>query len=296
MKATLFCIWLVLLLHACDTKKEQPMNRNETVTDTAPAMKSGTAAVNGINMYYEIYGAGSPLVLIHGGGSTIHTSFGRVIPALAKNRQVIALELQAHGRTSDRDQPETFEQDADDVAALLHELKISKADFFGFSNGGTTTMRIATRHPELVGKIIVGSAIYKRSGMPAGFWEAINQVTLKDMPQQLSDAYLEVTPDSTGLNRMFEKDRNRMIGFTDWNASDLQAIKAPTLIICGDQDVVLPEHAVEMHRLIAGSRLVILPGLHGAYMGEITTVKNDSVKSYYVTTLIDEFLNRKTRE
>jgi pimeloyl-ACP methyl ester carboxylesterase len=98
-------------------------------------------------MYYEIYGKGKPLVLIHGGGSTIQTTFGRVIPKLALHRKLIATELQAHGRTSDRDNELSFEQDADDVATLLKNLNIHRADFFGFSNGGTTALQIAIRHP-----------------------------------------------------------------------------------------------------------------------------------------------------
>src|SRR5713226_6395711 len=109
---------------------------------------SGYAPINGLDMYYEIYGAGAmPLVLIHGGGSTIETTFGNILPLLSDYGKVIAVELQAHGRTNDRDAPESFEQDADDVAALLHYLKVDKANFLGFSNGGTTTMQIAISHP-----------------------------------------------------------------------------------------------------------------------------------------------------
>src|SRR5690606_13949408 len=111
--------------------------------------KNGYSDVNGLSMYYEIHGQGKPIVLVHGGGSTIETNFEKVIPLLAKNRQVIALELQAHGRTNDRNADLSFEQDADDVATLLKNLKINKADFFGFSNGGTTTLQLAIRHPEL---------------------------------------------------------------------------------------------------------------------------------------------------
>src|SRR4051812_31666728 len=97
---------------------------------------SGFFHVNGIEMYYEIYGEGEPLVLIHGGGSSIHVTFGKIIPELAKHRKVIGLDLQAHGRSTDRGTPSSFEQDADDVAACLRQANISKADFFGFSNGG----------------------------------------------------------------------------------------------------------------------------------------------------------------
>lgn len=108
------------------------------------------AKINGINMYYEVHGEGSPLVLIHGGGSTLHTTFGRIMPLLAKKYKVIGVELQAHGHTTDRNAPETFEQDADDVAELLKQLNIPQADIFGFSNGGNTAMKLAMRHPQCV--------------------------------------------------------------------------------------------------------------------------------------------------
>jgi pimeloyl-ACP methyl ester carboxylesterase len=125
------------------------------------AKSNGYSEVNGIKMYYEIYGQGKPLVLIHGGGLTIETTFGRVIPMLAKKYKVIAMDLQAHGRTSDRAAPESFEQDADDVVTLLKNLNIPKTYFFGFSNGGTTAVQIAIRHPEIVDKIILG--VYEAS-------------------------------------------------------------------------------------------------------------------------------------
>src|SRR3982751_4239069 len=105
-------------------------------------MSTGNYAdVNGIKMYYEIHGEGKPLVLIHGGGSTIRSNWGNIMPLFAKQYKVIAVELQAHGHTGDRDAPETFAQDADDVAALLNQLNISKASILGFSNGGSTTMQ-----------------------------------------------------------------------------------------------------------------------------------------------------------
>ncbi|MDB5288468.1 MAG: alpha/beta hydrolase, partial [Mucilaginibacter sp.] len=112
------------------------------------------ANVNGIKMYYEIQGTGSPLVLVHGGGSTIKTNFSRIMPVLAKTHKVIAVELQAHGHTNDRDAPETFVQDADDIAQLLTQLNIPKADILGFSNGGQTCLEMGLRHPDKVRKLI----------------------------------------------------------------------------------------------------------------------------------------------
>ncbi len=101
------------------------------------------AKVNGLNLYYEVHGDGNPLVLIHGGGSTIQTTFGRVINDLSIKHKVIAVEMQAHGHTADIDRPLSFEQDADDIAELLRHLKIDKADIFGFSNGASTTLQFA---------------------------------------------------------------------------------------------------------------------------------------------------------
>ena len=152
------------------------------IVTTAQVMaqaKGQYANVNGISMYYEIHGSGSPLILLHGGGSTIYTSFGSILPELAKTHQVIAIELQAHGHTGDRDAPETFKQDADDVAELLRQLNISKADILGFSNGGQTTLELAIKHPDKVRKIVVASAFYKRDGTPAGFWDGFEHASLK---------------------------------------------------------------------------------------------------------------------
>src|SRR4051812_15211364 len=135
------------------------------------SFKNGYSDVNGLKLYYEVYGPGKPLLLLHGGGSTIQTSFGKIIPLLSKNRQIIAVELQAHGRTHDRDTPLTFEQDADDVAALLDNLHIAKTDILGFSNGGHTAIEIVLRHPDIVNKLILCSAFYKRNGVAPQFWE-----------------------------------------------------------------------------------------------------------------------------
>ena len=252
---------------------------------------SGYSDVNGLKMYYEIYGNGKPLVLIHGGGSTIETSFGRVIPQLAKNRQVIAVELQAHGRTSDRNADLSFEQDADDVATLVKNLDLVKADFFGFSNGGTTAIQIALRHPEIVRKLILGSALSKRNGIPPPFWDFMNHAHLDNMPEQLKEAYLEVAPDKSGLQTMHDRDVKRMVNFKDIPDEKIKLVKAPTLIIVGDKDVITPEHAVEMHRLIDNSRLAIIPGLHGEYMGEITTLKKDYRETEFITPMIETFLD-----
>jgi pimeloyl-ACP methyl ester carboxylesterase len=164
-------------------------------------------------------------------------------------------------------------------------------DFFGFSNGGNTTMQIAIRYPNLVRKIILGSAFFKRDGMYQQFWESLNRSTLKDMPQLLKDAYKKVAPDSNDLIKMYEKDVKRMVEFKDWKANDIHSINAPALIIIGDEDVVRPEHAVEIFRLIPHARLSMLPGIHGAYIGEVTTGNEHSKIPDLAVSIIEEFLN-----
>ena len=284
-------VCLTTILCAC-RPDNQPMDTNSKADSSvvvAPSFESGYSEVNGIKMYYEIYGEGKPFVLIHGGGSTIQTSFGRIIPLLAKNRKVIGVELQAHGRTGDRNSPISFEQDADDVNGLLKNLNIDKADILGFSNGGNTTMQLAIRHPEVVNRIIVASAFYKRDGMFPGFWDFMEKGTIEDMPTTLKEEFLKVTPDSAKLQNLFEKSSKRMLEFKDWDDEQLRSIKAKTLIVAGDKDVATPEHYVAMYRLIPDCQLMVIPGGHGKFMGEIDFPNTErNVESFVL--LIEEFL------
>lgn len=253
------------------------------------------AAVNGLKMYYEIHGKGEPLVLLHGGGSTITSTFGRILPELSKTQQVIAIELQAHGRTRDIDRPLSFEQDADDVAELLKQLKIQKANIMGFSNGGTTSLQIAIRHPEIVNKLILASTLYKRDGMPGGFFEGMAQATFESMPQPLKDAYLKVNPDPKGLLAMFHRDVARMVSFKDIRQQDIQAIQVPALVINGDAEVIRAEHALELARALPHAQLAILPGGHGEYIGEICQ-NQDSKLPKMVTGMIETFLYNSQKQ
>jgi pimeloyl-ACP methyl ester carboxylesterase len=254
---------------------------------------TGYAPVNGIRMYYEIHGQGKPLVLIHGGGSTIQTTFGKTLPLFAQHWQVIALELQAHGHTSDRDTGESFQQDAADVVALLEYLKIKKAYFVGFSNGAHTVMQIAISYPALVHKLVLISTFYKRDGTVPGFFDGLQSATLDNMPAPLKSDYLRINGDQKGLQAMFNKDRNRMLQFKDWSDEELNSIQAPTLVIAGDHDVVTPEHAALMCRVISNARLMILPGNHGSFIGEACTAEPASRMPGITVAAIEEFLNRQ---
>src|SRR5438046_9097505 len=135
---------------------------------------------------------------------------------LAERYQIIAMELQAHVHTKDRDTPETFEQDASDVAELLNYLNISKADVFGFSNGGHTAMQMGISHRQKVNKLILASAFYRRDGVVGGFFEGLENANLANMPAPLKETYLQIRNDTISLQRMFDKDRARMLQFADW--------------------------------------------------------------------------------
>ena len=257
----------------------------------AAPVQTGYAPVNGLQMYYEIHGrTGEPLVLIHGGGSTIESNWARVLPLLAKAHRVIAIEEQGHGHTKAIDRPFTFENTADDIAALLDHLRIDKADLFGFSNGGQIALRVADRHPEKVRRLVIASAPFRRDGMAPGFWEGLQNATLAQMPQALQDADRKINPDPKHLEALFLQDSRRMNAFQDWPAKDLESIAAPALVIVGDQDVVTPEHALKMRNLLQHARLVVLPANHGSYLGEAASSDRPSRIPELTVVLVEEFL------
>jgi pimeloyl-ACP methyl ester carboxylesterase len=198
--------------------------------------------------------------------------------------------MQAHGHTPDIDRPLSFKQDADDIAELLKQLKIEKADIFGFSNGASTTLELAIRHPDVVNKIVVASTFFKKEGAQPWFWDFMAKATFEGMPQPLKDAFLKINPDTNALHRMYERDVTRMQSFPDIPEELMKTIKAPAYIMIGDADVVRPEHAVEMYRLLPRSRLTIFPGGHGDYIGEITT-RQDTILITATVSMIEKFLS-----
>src|SRR5690349_16430113 len=174
---------------------------------TSSASQTGYAPVNGLNMYYEIHGSGGqPLVLLHGAFSAIGTSFDAVLPGLAKTRQVIAFEMQAHGRTADIDRPLSMEQMADDTAAALHQLGIVKADFFGYSMGAGIALQVAIRHPEIVRKLVLASVSYTMSGLHPGLMDGLAEMKPEMMVgSPWHDEYLHIAPNPEHFARLFAK-------------------------------------------------------------------------------------------
>ena len=236
-------------------------------------VKDGYVSVNDLEMYYEIHGNGQPLVLLHGAFSAIGTSFGALLPELAKTRQVIGFELQAHGHTADIDRPLSLELMADDVAAAIKELGYGTADVFGYSMGAGVALRVAIRHPEVVRKLILASVTYTFSGIQPGLMENLGNMTPEMMHgSQWHEEYMRISPHPEYFPKLFAKKTEMDRQTKDIPSETIQAIKSPTLLIIGDSDLVQPEHAVEMFRLLGGgifgdtpaglpdSQLAILPG------------------------------------
>jgi pimeloyl-ACP methyl ester carboxylesterase len=230
------------------------------------------ANVNGLNMYYEIHGAGRPLLLLHGGFMTVN-ALGPLLPALARTRQVIAVELEGHGHTGDLDRPLHAGQMAEDVAGLVGQLGIGQADFVGYSLGGMAALRIAVRHPELVRKLVLVSTSYGNSGfypsIVAG-WPGITPEGFAGSPMEQD--YLRTAPHPEHWPVFVDKMKHLLMDFEGWPASDIRSIAAPTLLVLGDADIIRPEFALEMFRLLGGARedggmggvpnaqLAVLPG------------------------------------
>jgi pimeloyl-ACP methyl ester carboxylesterase len=228
---------------------------------------------------------------LHGGGSSIEVTYGRILPFLARHRKLIAVDEQGHGRTTDRDAPVRFASSADDVSALLERLEIQRADVMGFSNGASVALQLALRHPQQVRKLIFASSMTKRSGAAPQFWQFMANATFADMPQPLKDAFLKVNPDPQKLRTMHDKDLERMQHFVETSDAEVRSVKAPTLVLLGDHDVPTPEHGIELTRLFPQAQLLILPGGHGDYLGELIMAKPGTRYPELTAGLISEFLD-----
>ena len=241
------------------------------------------ADVNGIKLHYEIHGTGRPLILLHGGlGAT--EMFGPNLPALAKGRQVIGVDLQGHGRTADVDRPLSAELMAGDIAALIKHLKLERPDVMGYSLGGGVAFFVALRHPELVGSLVIVSTPFRRDAFYPDILAQQGHVTaeaaegMKQTP--MYELYARLAPRVEDWPRLLQKIGESMALDFDFT-KDVARIKARTMIVAGDADIFPPAHAVEVFGLLGGgkqdggwdgsgrpkSRLAILPGVTHYAMG-----------------------------
>ena len=258
--------------------------------------RQGYADNGGLRMYYEVHGEAqtgrAPLLLIPGGGSTIQTNFSSIIPFLSERRLVIAVDEEGHGRTAPTERPLTAENSAGDVLAVLDQLHLDAVDVLGFSAGGHTALALAMQHPFRVRRLVAASTFFSRDAVPDEFWEGMKAATLDDMPAVYQDADRSINPEPGHLERLFELDRQRILGFPGWTDEELGRITAPTLVLCADKDVVSPEHAVRMSRAIPGARLLIVPGGHGDYLGELAASDGDLQAMHATLPFLKRFLDR----
>jgi pimeloyl-ACP methyl ester carboxylesterase len=232
---------------------------------TTDTRRTGYADVNGLHMYYELHGDGSPLVLLHGGMLTIDLNFAGLIPTLARRHLVIGVELQGHGRTANIDRPLTPAASAADVVALLDHLGIERAHVLGHSMGAAVALELAVSHADRVRSVVPISASVRAEGMHEDLTDPAKMATSDRMPTAedfaaFRAAYLELSPHPDQFDDFLASLSSSQADLEGWTDEQLAGITAPVLLVQGDRDFVTIEHAGLMQRLIPGARLAVLPG------------------------------------
>jgi len=231
------------------------------------------ASVNGLDMYYEIHGAGSPLVLLHGALSTIDIDFGRILPPLAETREVIAIEQQAHGRTNDFHSPLSVRQMAADTAALLESIGVRQADFLGYSMGAGIALQVAVQYPALVRRLVVVGGTYDSEGFHPGVLAGIKALAGdEEADSMFQEAYSKTAPDPDNWPALIDKVKQLDRTMPTWSPVAIQSIRAPSLFITGESGVSRSDFVPNMVRLEDGdavaeatdlteAQVAMLPGI-----------------------------------
>ncbi|MGI8881502.1 MAG: alpha/beta fold hydrolase [Jatrophihabitans sp.] len=250
---------------------------------------SGYADVNGLHLYYETYGTGSPLVLLHGGMLTIDLNFAKLIPTLAVKHQVIGVELQGHGRTADIERAFTPANSASDVIALLDILGIERTHVLGHSMGAAVTLELGVNHADRVLARVPISASVRPDGMHEDLSDPAGQATSTRMPTsqdfaEFAEAYQRLSPHPEHFDEFLSSLSASAADLQGWTDEQLAGITAPTLIVVGDHDFVTVEHAALMLELIPGSQLAVLPG---------TTHMQATRRADLLLPMLDTFLDQQ---
>jgi pimeloyl-ACP methyl ester carboxylesterase len=228
-------------------------------------MTGAYAPLGQLSLYYEVHGSGTPLIMIPGGMLTIDLGFGALIPRLAADRQVIALEQQGHGRTGDIDRSMALANLAGDVVGLLDHLGLERADVLGFSLGGLTALETAVRYPARVDRLVVASAHTRADGYHDEIFDPARWATSTRMPTEadfaaMLEAYDRLAPAGTTFEGTNAKVQPVVTAEENWSAEELAGVAARTLVMIGDHDFVTVEHAERTRRLIPDARLAVVPG------------------------------------
>ena len=289
-------VFLALLI-SCqqETKDRKNQTASAKSTSDGKALKpseSGYAEVNGLKMYYEVYGEGKPLVLLHGAYMTIPLNWSEIIP-MFKGRKIIVAEMQGHGRTRDIDRKISYEAMADDVSGLLKHLKIDRADILGYSMGGGIAFQLAVRHPEQVRRLIVLSGSYAHDG----WWPDVETSFSTINAEVFKGSPIEKQYDSLGNDpKHFPEFVKKVISIDlepyDWSR-DVKNIKAPLFMAIGDADGIQYEHALDLFRALGGGKMGDIHGLPQSRLAIIpgTTHIGMMYRMDWLVPMIDDFLD-----
>ncbi|WP_326557296.1 alpha/beta fold hydrolase [Micromonospora sp. NBC_01796] len=249
-----------------------------------------------MEIYFEDHGTGPgrPLILVPAALSGIRTSYGVLMPLLAKRRRVVAIELPGHGRTPDCDGPYTVEGFAAEVVHLLDRLGLPQADVLGWGLGAAVALRVGTHHPARAGRLVLASSTFDRGGLHPGLLDGAQRLRPEHLyGSELHEEYLRTAPDRAGWDRLVTKMAVLDAHPPEWTPAQIRALRVPALVVVGDADIVRPEHAVRMFRLLGGGvpgdvcglprcRLAILPG---------TTHASLPQRAALLAPLVEEFLD-----
>lgn len=296
----LLYIFLVAMLISCEQRPKDGKDLSATAKDSVANKRilltdSGYAAVNGLKMYYEVYGQGKPIVLLHGSYMNIPLNWSHIIPLLAKDRKVIVAEMQGHGRTRDIAREFSYEGMADDVSGLLKHLRVDSADILGYSMGAGVAFQFAIRHPEQVRRLVILSGTYAYNG----WWPEVEASFASITPEMFKGTAIQKQYDSLGNDpALFPEYVRKVISIDlkpyDWSAA-AKKIQAPLFMAIGDADGVRYEHALELFRAKGGgkmgdlhglpkSRLAIIPGT--THIGMMQKQRTD-----WLIQMITDFLD-----
>jgi pimeloyl-ACP methyl ester carboxylesterase len=283
---------------SCQPQQKENLSTKTMSKDTIASQsikpgESGFAAVNGLQLYYEVYGSGKPLVLLHGSFMTIPLNWSQWIPLLAKDRKVIVAEMQGHGRTRDTDREIRYEGMADDVSGLLKHLKLDSADILGYSMGGGIAFQAAVRHPEQVRRLVVLSGAYTHDG----WWPEVEASWATFKPEMfdgtpIKEQYEHFGNDPAHFPEFVKKVISIDMKPYDWSR-EVENIKAPLFMAIGDADGVRYEHALELFRAHGGGKMGDLHGLPKSRLAIIpgTTHIGMMKRTDWLVPMITDFLD-----
>lgn len=256
---------LILTSLVVECSKENTVNAprpgdDNPIKEIPDRPKGEYKMVNGIKMYFETFGEGEPLLLLHGGSASIESWFNQ-IPELRKRYRVIAPDSRAHGRTQDSTNALSYKLMASDFSELLKDLGVTNAIVVGWSDGGVIGLELAMTQPALVKKLVTIGTNFRSDGMADEFKQGVSASGPDDHPQFLVEGYKALSPDGPDhWPVVFGKLKNMWQTEPNYSPEELKRIQCPTLVMVGDHDIVRPEHSVTLFQSIPSGQLCVIPG------------------------------------